>query len=308
MTQVVYLKEFGIKNLDSLLDGFKTHLQTTDRVPSVPTYMGAVKPFVEWVASKYGDFNPASVSPLDVVEYRSHLQKQKGRKGKPMSPVTVNKNLVSLRVFFNWLQKNGQVRDNPVASVKQVALANKPVPKWLNRNGQAALIHAVRHGGNLRDMVLVGIMLHAGLRVSEVCALDRADIEISERKGVVRVRKGKGNKYREVPLNKSIRKLLVDWMDMNPEGPLFPNRYGRAIGVQGIEKLFGEYVDRARPKLDSVTPHTLRHSFCKNLIDMGVSLDQVAMLAGHSSMDITKRYTAPSMADLQAAVEKMAWE
>lgn len=308
MPQVVYLKEFGIKNLDSILNDFKTHLQTTDRVASVPTYMGVVKAFAEWLAGKYGDFNPSSVSPLDVAEYRSHLQNQKGRKGKLMSPVTVNKNLVSLRMFFAWLKKNDRVRDNPVAGVKQVALANKPVPKWLNRNEQAALIHAVQDGGNLRDMALVGIMLHAGLRVSEVCALDRTDIEISERKGVVRVRQGKGNKYREVPLNKSIRKILADWMDMNLEGPLFPNRYGRAIGVQGIEKLFGEYVDRARPKLDSVTPHALRHSFCKNLIDMGVPLDQVTMLAGHSSMDVTKRYTAPSIADLQAAVEKMAWE
>ncbi|GBF35421.1 integrase-recombinase protein [Desulfocucumis palustris] len=310
MPQVNYLKKFGIKNLDCLLDGFKAHLQFTDRSASSDTYLGIVKAFAGWMNTKYGDFNPASVSPLDVTEYRGYLQNQKGRKGKPMSPLTINKKIVSLRVFFTWLEKSGQVRDNPVSGVKQIALANKSVPKWLNRNEQAALIHAVQDGGNLRDMAIVGIMLHAGLRVSEVFVLDRADIEISHRKGVVRVRRGKGNKYREVPLNKTIRKILVDWMNMNPnqEVPLFPNRYGRAIGVQGIEKLFSYYVNRARPKLDNVTPHSLRHTFCKNLIDSGVSLDQVAMLAGHSSMDVTKRYTAPSMNDLQAAVEKTAWE
>ncbi|MDA8336688.1 MAG: site-specific integrase, partial [Peptococcaceae bacterium] len=55
-------------------------------------------------------------------------------------------------------------------------------------------------------------------------------------------------------------------------------------------------------------PHALRHAFCKNLIDLGVPIDQVAVLAGHSSLDVTRRYTVPSMADLQAAVEKTSWE
>jgi integrase/recombinase XerC len=57
-----------------------------------------------------------------------------------------------------------------------------------------------------------------------------------------------------------------------------------------------------------VTPHTLRHTFCKTSIEMGTSIDQVALMAGHSTLDITKRYTTPSMDDLQKAVERIAWE
>ena len=70
--------------------------------------------------------------------------------------------------------------------------------------------------------------------------------------------------------------------------------------------MFAEYAYHA--KIKDVSPHTLRHTFCKNLIDQGVPIDQVAVLAGHSSLDTTKRYTAPSMADLQAAVDRTAWE
>jgi len=254
MAKVAYLKEFGTKNLAALLDGFKTHLGSTDRARSMSTYLGAVKPFAEWIADRYGEFSPAHVSPLDVVEYRSYFLAQKGRKGKLMSPVTVNKKLVSLRVFYNWLTETGQVKNNPVAGVKQVALAGKPVPKWLTRAQQASLIHAVQ--GNPKDAAIIEIMLHAGLRVSEVCALTREDIEISERKGLVRIREGKGGKYREVPLNKTVRKVLVDWLDANPEGPLFPNRYGRPIGVQGVEQMVAEYAYQAKVE---ATPHTLRH-------------------------------------------------
>ena len=307
MPEVVYLHEFGAKNSDALLAAFRDHLRASGRADrSIASYVGEARRFAEWAAAKYGEFRPASVSALDVVEYREYLQSLKGHKGGPMSPASVNKALAGLRVFFGWLASTGQVRENPAAGIKNAVVGGAPAPRWLDRRQQAALVHAVQDGGNLRDMAIFGLMLHAGLRIGEVCALERGDIEISERKGLVRVRRGKGNKYREVPLNKTVRKMLAAWLEKNPDGPLFPNRYGKSLGVFGVEKLFKEYAYRA--KLENVTPHTLRHTFCKNLIDMGVPIDQVAMLAGHSGLDTTKRYTAPSMADLQAAVDKVAWE
>jgi len=308
VAEVVYLEKFTPKNLDEYLDAFAGHLRATDRGASVGTYLGAVRAFGAWATDHYGVFHPPALSPLDMVEYRDHLQcSRSGRGGRPMAPATVNKHLIGVRVFFNWLVGTGQVRDNPVGDIRLVATTGPQRPRWLTRNEQAALVRAVTAGGNLRDMAIIGVMLHAGLRVAEVCGLDRADLDVSERKGVVRVRKGKGNKYREVPLNSTIRKILSDWLAANPEGALFPNRRGGAISVSGVEKMFAEYVARARPPLEA-TPHSLRHSFCRNLLDRGVPLDQVAALAGHESLDTTKRYTAPSMADLQAAVDRIAWE
>ncbi|MDD4237958.1 MAG: tyrosine-type recombinase/integrase [Desulfotomaculaceae bacterium] len=224
-----------------------------------------------------------------------------------MAPATVNRVLASLRIFFGWLFKQGEIRSNPAEDVKLVAVASQPAPKWLDRNQQANFVRNVQEHESLRDEALIGLMLHAGLRVSEVRALTREDIEISERKGRVIVQHGKGNKYREVPLNKTIRKILSSWLEINPSGPLFPNKKkGRtSITVRGIVTLVANYAYLA--KLEA-TPHTLRHTFCKNLIDMGVPIDQVAMMAGHSNLNITKRYTTPSAADLQVAVEKTAWE
>lgn len=186
-----------------------------------------------------------------------------------------------------------------------MAVATTPAPQWLTRNQQAALIRAVRDNGNTRDKAIIGLMLHASLRVGELCSLKREDIQLFPRGGRVAVT-GKGNKYREVPLNSTIRKILYRWFEENPGGPLFPNRYGGAISTRGVFKLVAEYAYQA--KLEGVTPHTLRHTFCKNAIDMGIPIDLVAVMAGHSSLDVTKRYTAPSQDDLQAAVERLAWE
>jgi integrase/recombinase XerC len=69
------------------------------------------------------------------------------------------------------------------------------------------LFRKVKEGNNLRDEAIVALMLHAGLRVSEVCNLKRDDIQISARKGKVNVW-GKGNKYREIPLNVTARRII----------------------------------------------------------------------------------------------------
>lgn len=306
MGKTVYLQKFTSEKLDAQLKGFENHLKETDRAGSVRIYLGDVRRFAGWITDKYGSFNAQAVTPLDLVEYRNYLQGQKGRKGKSAAPATVNRALTSLRVFFAWLKDSGQVKDNPLEGIRMVPEGGPPAPRWLKRTEQMALMRAVRESGNTRDEAIIALMYHAGLRVSEVCALERGDIRISERAGQVTVRKGKGNKYREVPLNKTIRRILARWLEENPEGPLFPNRHGKPISTKGVFNLVAEYAYRA--KLEDVTPHTLRHTFCKNAIDMGTPIDRVALMAGHSSLDVTKRYTTPSMADLQEEVEKWAWE
>lgn len=297
MSHIIYLSKITSDNFKVVLHGFEAYLIETDRGRSARVYVGDTDRFCGWLEKRGGYFSEAC--SLDLVQYRDYLQAE----GK--APASINRALISLRLFYGWLNKQGKVPDNPVSEVKPIVIAVPQAPKWLERNQQAALVRAVR-GSHRRDDVLIGIMLHAGLRVGEVCALKREDIVISERSGKIIVRKGKGNKYREVPLNKTIRKMLSRWLEENPAGPLFPGRNGNEITSRAVFNVVKKYAYKAR--LQDVTPHTLRHTFCKNLIDMGVPIDQVAMMAGHSSLEVTKRYTAPSMADLQAAVEKTSWE
>lgn len=72
----------------------------------------------------------------------------------------------------------------------------------------------------------------------------------------------------------------------------------------GIYYLVKKYAYEAR--IEKITPHTLRHTFGKNLVDAGVPLDRIATLLGHSSLNTTRIYTVPSQADLQDAVETIA--
>jgi len=151
-------------------------------------------------------------------------------------------------------------------------------------------------------------MIKTGLRVSELVDLMLGDVELAERAGKVIVREGKGGKYREVPLSKEVRVALEIYLQQREEDGsqrLFLGQRG-PLNVPGVQYLVAKYAYQAR--LPDVTPHTLRHTFGKNLVDAGVSLEQVAALLGHESLDTVMIYTKPSHGDLEKAVRKAAGE
>jgi len=180
-------------------------------------------------------------------------------------------------------------------------------PKWLARREQYGLLRAVQKANRPRDEALIMLMLHTGLRVSEVSNLRIGDISISPRKGAIMVRGGKGEKFRTVPLNSNVRNALKAYLSVRPSvnhDYLFVGQKGERLKPPGIYYVVKKYGYEAR--IDNISPHTLRHTFGKNLVDAGVALDRVATLLGHGSLNTTRIYTVPSQEDLQDAVESIA--
>jgi integrase/recombinase XerC len=257
--------------------------------------------FARWYEKAAGQSpQPGGVGPFDVAEYRRWLL-DAGRK-----PSTVNRALGALSWFFAWAVKNGLAPENPASGVRRVSEAPRP-PRALGRREQLALLRAVQRRGKPRDIAFVTLLLHTGLRVSEACALTVDDIHIGERHGRAVVRQGKGEKYREVPLNVTVRKALAVWLAVRGTAPgyLFTSQRGERLTRRGAEHLVARY---AREAGLEITPHVLRHTFCKNLVDAGESLDRVAWLAGHANLNTTARYTRPTQEDLEKAVDRLAWE
>jgi integrase/recombinase XerC len=132
-----------------------------------------------------------------------------------------------------------------------------------------------------------------------------SDIALSERKGMLRVWQGKGTKQRDIPLNAAARGALTQWLKIRPDTEqsyMFIGKKGVGLASGGVQGMLAEYGRRANVE---VTPHTLRHSFAKNLVNAGVSLEKVAALMGHSSLNTTRLYTTPSALDLERAVAQI---
>jgi len=256
-------------------------------------YHAAWNDLASWYRRESGsELDPSAISRLDLAEWRRDLQTR-------LRPSTVNLRVRQVRGILTWAASEGLVRENPAKGLRSVPEGEATI-RTLSRRTVAAVLREARHSP--RDTALITLLAQTGLRISEALALTWGDVEIRERSGQVVVRQGKGGKRRAVPLNLTARQALASWREAQGETPglVFP------VTARGFEKALTRYARRARVE-GKVTPHMFRHTFAKGLVDAGVSLDRVAALAGHSSLNTTARYTKPTARDLEQAVDKLDW-
>ncbi len=301
-----------------VLSDFNSYLQSDDlSALTIRGYLADVRLFMDWFEKHNREaFALASVTPIDLRAYREHLQKEQGLKAS-----SVNRKLASLAALMRWGQHTKQITLDPTEKLKSVQ-QTPAAPHWLDRKQQYALLRAIEKDLQIsklrypkrwvtrrRDGSLTLFMLHTGLRLSEVTSLELRDVEISDRRGSVLVRHGKGNKERVIPLNIDARKAVEEWLAVRPS---INNSFlwvavedSNEDGISGrsIQRILQRYAQQAG--LDELTPHMLRHSFAKNLANRGVGLEKIAMLLGHSSLNTTRMYITPDLNDLEAAVEQL---
>jgi len=185
-------------------------------------------------------------------------------------------------------------------------------PRSLDEPDQRSWLRAVERCPSARDRAIATVFLCTALRLSELAALDVGDVSMSARRGRLKVRLGKGDAYREVPLNSACRAALQEWLAARAEQQAkqdqgTPRRCGwpaRAGGcrVGPIDLVVRQLATDAGLELSA---HLLRHTCVTNLVRAGTDLVLVAGLAGHRRLDTTRRYSLPSEADRDAAVEAL---
>jgi len=226
-------------------------------------------------------------------DFRRYLQVE-----RRAAASTINLALASLDALYRCLGlgRPHVRRDKP-------ALAG---PRALDEAGQRRLLRAAE-AAPIRPRSLVMLMLFTALRISETVALDVNDVRIMTRKGVLVVI-GKGEVQREVPLNALVRQVLDEWLEQRKdiaadgERALFVSRTGGRLSARSADRDVRLVAAAAGLELSA---HTLRHTCLTALVRRGNDLVMVAELAGHQKLETTRRYTLPSAADRQRAVEDL---
>lgn len=298
------------------LTDYQSWLRLNKREKTAQTYIGEVKMFVEWWEGIYGEpFEPQKVIPLDTSDYKQFLMTvAKGRQGKRLSVVTINKKIEALRSYFTYLVEEAELFDkNPIKHIKtqRIHSGTMTEPRWLDRNEKNRLLRVIDNIGEkkvkqkIRNRAICYLMLNAGMRVSEVVSLRFDDLELERE--VITVQDGKGGKMRRVYIDKTIVKIIKDWLDVRGEQPtdfIFVSQKRTPITVQGVEDFFKEL--RKETNIEELTPHVLRHTFCHDLIEKGLPIGRVADAAGHSDLNTTRLYTRSSEEEIRAAVESLS--
>ena len=236
---------------------FVAELRRQEVAPTtVASYRSDLAGFARWFADSTGEaFGAARVTPTDVREYRAHLRTVQRRPA-----ATVNRRLAALRRFFGWAQAAGRVRELPTAGVKGAPSAPR-APKALAKRELDRLLRAAEQDGNKRNLAILPTLRHTGLRVGELCNVRLGDVAISERKGSLVVRSGKGDKDRTIPLNNDVRLALSAYLAGRPAAAsdhVFIGQRGDPLQTDAVQLLVRKYARRAG--LADVTPHILRHT------------------------------------------------
>lgn len=187
--------------------------------------------------------------------------------------------------YFEWLHQEDYIDKNPVKKIKRIKV-DKVVKKPFTDEEVEHLRDACN---NIRDLALIDLLNSSGVRVSELCGLNRDDIDLTKREGVVF---GKGAKERVIYFDAKtkihLEHYLMRRLDDNPA--LFVSlRYPyRRLQKSGVEILLKEIGNRAG--ISDVYPHRFRRTLATNLIDKGVPIEQVQQILGHTKIDTTLIY------------------
>lgn len=268
------------------------------------TYRTRARGFLQYLAAtpaEYGDpLADEHARDYAARDYKSHLKTV--QKAKPSS---VNLSLAAIDSFYRFLG----------LGKPDVGREDLPgvAPGALSPEEQKRFLRAVERSDSARDRAIARTLFFAGLRVSELVRLDTTDVSLSARKGRVTVRSGKGDAYREVALNAEVREALDRWLSGREEFPesdgsaLFLNLKGGRLTSRAVDMVirrFGKEAAIEKP----VSAHVLRHTCMTNLVRNGNDLVLVAEVAGHKRLETTRRYSLPSEADRQEAMENIRVE
>ncbi len=216
-----------------------------------------------------------------------------------LSRSTIGRRLSAARSLFQWLLREGQVRTNPAAEVKNPKNVQR-LPDRMDVEDVALVLAAPDRTtkAGLRDCAALELLYGAGLRVSELVSIDLDDIHLGDR--TVRVL-GKGAKERVVPFGRPASEAITAYLEAfaglrarTDQEALFLNLRGGRLTDRSVRRILDKAV-RAAALVRGVHPHVLRHSFATHLLESGMDLRAIQELLGHERLSTTQRYTKLSL-------------
>ncbi|QHT61227.1 tyrosine-type recombinase/integrase [Paenibacillus lycopersici] len=287
MNRTVGISDHGARAIQDFIETLAIPEALTPK--TLKEYASDLKQFIAWFETidrrdAEDAFRIEAVTESAIVRYR-----EAARQEMALKPATVNRRLITLKRFFGWAAAEWRISLDPAKAVKLVP-ETKASPRRMQEYEEAALIAAVEQGGSLRDLTILLVMLHAGLRTMEVCDLAPNDIRLGKRVSELTVRSAKGDKRREVPLNDVCSAALAAYLAASSEHSpyLFPSeKTGDRLTERALRHLVRKYMTAAG--LEGLSAHDLRHRFGYAEAE-NMPLHRLARLMGHDRPETTMHY------------------
>ena len=262
------------------------------------SYLSSTRGYFAWCLNR--EIEPIRATEDEIKLYRAQLIQKAYTRG------TIKTKLAGIQRFYDALQDWGVRLDNPAEKVKAkkdlTSQAEKIAEKYISdREGFLNLWKLPDKSTTLgvRNRAILRILCFTGIRVSELCALDLADIKDGDNPQLL-IRGGKGRKRRHVPLGDMELEIFQEWITARERLAIESGHAlfitldrrtkGRRLGPRGARSVVNRYLREAGLKQPGRSCHALRHSLATWLLDAGVPTEAIADLLGHSSIAITTVY------------------
>ena len=256
--------------------------------------------------------NPKDITEDTIRKFRLHLNRLTDTHGQPLKKITQNYHVIAIRSFLKYLAK---------IDIKTVAPEKIELGKQEEREvtflEPAELDRFLKspEGTNisaLRDRAILETLFSTGLRVSELCSLNRDTVDTKRGEFTVR---GKGSKLRVVFLSDTAKVALTSYLDKRsdtheslfirvPRNEAFDKFEELRLTPRSVQRIIKHYAIKAGIVGKQVSPHTLRHSYATDLLRNGADIRSVQAMLGHSSVTTTQIYTHITDKQLREIHEK----
>ncbi len=243
--------------------------------------------------------SPSSINEDLIRQYRLHLNRLKDSDGNNLKKVTQNYHIIALRNFLKYLAKR-DIKSVPAEKVELGKQEDREVT-FLEHDELERLLKSPEGGDidALRDKAVLSTLFSTGMRVSELCSLDKDKIDTT--RGELSIR-GKGSKIRVVFLSDQTREDINKYLDKRsdvdealfiriPKTKTFNKDSDLRLTPRSIQRIVKKHSIKAGIMGKKVSPHTLRHSYATDLLRNGADIRSVQSMLGHSSVTTTQIYT-----------------
>lgn len=317
-------------SLDYKIDDFMIWCQQKDlRIKTITSYESCLRLFARYIKDEYGIDNINEIKEQHIREYIKYTKERgkytfvsdknslrinypENRKdyNSKISVTTINNYIRNLKVFFNYMGEEYNLKNNPMKKIRQFKNSRKPKEvitdaelKRLLQNIDTTKFH------EYRDYIIIQLLIDTGMRLNECLLLEIENLDLDRRVILISQDITKGRKDRYVFFSRSMGTQLKRWIQYKDRyiesDLLFCTKHSTRLGVSNFEKNFRGYCERTG--LKNVTAHCLRNNFGRNFLINGGSIHVLSKLLGHSSVTVTEQaYADLSDEDIRKAYNKIS--
>jgi len=298
--------------IDEAIRRFETQLRADSRsANTISSYLRDLRSLAGWLAETG---RPAGVGRLatdDLSAFVTSPAVTAKRDGTPKAAGSIDKVKMSLKSFFSFLVKTGALPASPARLLRGGrGRRERALPEILTFDEKKSLLRTIaRTRGPLarRDHAILDVLLHTGLRLESLVALDVEDVRLPEKRVVVRRLKGGGETQKFLPaaLRRRLERYLASRRGIDADSPaLFLSNRRTRLSARQVQRIVAGWLAAAGIE-KAITPHGLRHSFATHLYQRSRDLLAVQRALDHRHVSTTQVYAQVSDEALEAALERL---